>query len=230
MAIWDDVISERDKLIYQRAGYGRKGGLGRRPAVLVVDVNYNFVGDKPEPILKSIERFHNSCGEEGWKGVYAIRELLAAARSKNVPVFYSTGMPRKHVSEAGRWAAKNVRTAEAVNPEEEDFGNRIPTEIAPAENDIVIQKEKPSAFFGTALVSHLIQMGIDSLLICGTTTSGCVRATVIDAFSYNFQVAIVQEGTFDRGEVSHKVNLFDMNAKYADVISLEEAKNYLNNL
>lgn len=102
--------------------------------------------------------------------------------------------------------------------------------VAPRENEIVINKAKPSAFFGTPLLSYLIQFGVDSLVITGGTTSGCVRATVVDAFSYNFRVAVVEEAVFDRGQVPHAINLFDMEAKYADVLSLEELRQYFASL
>ncbi|MEK7281157.1 MAG: isochorismatase family protein, partial [Chloroflexota bacterium] len=98
------------------------------------------------------------------------------------------------------------------------------------EGDIVIYKPKASAFFGTPLASLLNALRVDTVLCCGTSTSGCVRASVIDANSYNFHVAVIEECTFDRSQVSHKVNLFDMNAKYADVISLQEAREYITSL
>jgi maleamate amidohydrolase len=110
------------------------------------------------------------------------------------------------------------------------IGNDFPSLITPASGDIVIQKDKPSAFFGTPLLSYLIALHVDSLLVTGTTTSGCIRATVIDGFSYNLPLAIVEECTFDRGEVSHKINLFDMQAKYADVVSLAETLEFLRGL
>src|SRR3989338_4630787 len=91
MAIGDDVFTERDKAVFAKSGYGKKAGLGQRPAILIIDVNYNFVGDKPEPILKSVERFRNSCGEEGWESVHKIHDLLEEARKKHLPVFYTTG-------------------------------------------------------------------------------------------------------------------------------------------
>ncbi len=108
-----------------------------------------------------------------------------------------------------------------------DDGNAIVREIAPHEGDIVILKDKPSVFFGTPLMSYLHELQVDMLLVAGTTTSGCVRATVVDAFSYNFKVVVVEECVFDRGQASHKVNLFDMQAKYADVVPLEAALRYL---
>ena len=109
----------------------------------------------------------------------------------------------------------------------DNLGDRIVEEIAPESRDYIVPKLKPSMFFGTPLVSLLRGLEIDTLLVAGTTTSGCVRATVIDAFSYEYKVALVEECNFDRGEASHAINLFDMNAKYADVISLAEAKTYL---
>lgn len=226
MAMWDDVLSARDKLVFAKAGYGRRQGFGSRPAVLVIDVNYNFVGDQPEPILKSIERYRNSCGEEGWQGVYQIQRLLKSARGKHLPIFYSTGAVSRSFLDMGGWAAKNARSSEGLS-ERGNLGNEIVKEIAPGERDIVIRKTRPSVFFGTPLMSYLHAQAVDTLLVTGCTTSGCVRATVVDAFSYNFKVTIVEECVFDRGEVSHKISLFDMQAKYADVTSLDEVERYL---
>lgn len=229
MAVWDDILTERDREVFARSGYGRRGGFGQRPAVLVIDMNYNFVGDKPEPILKSIERFRNSCGEGGWRGVFAIRELLQAARKKRLPIFYTTAFERRVPAAIGKWAAKNQRAGEDLE-EGWERHNQIVAEIAPEKEDVVIPKQKPSAFFGTPLMSMLSELRADSVLVTGCTTSGCVRATVVDAFSYNLQVTVVEECVFDRGEASHKVNLFDMNAKYADVVPLAEALAYIGSL
>ena len=85
MASWDDILTTRDKEVFALSGYGKRAGFGQRPAILVIDVNYNFVGDKPEPILDSVKRFRNSCGAEGWDGVYRIGELLTDARKKRPP-------------------------------------------------------------------------------------------------------------------------------------------------
>ena len=114
--------------------------------------------------------------------------------------------------------------------EEWDRGNTIVEEIAPQKGDIVVRKQKPSAFFGTPLISMLNEVHADSVFVTGTTTSGCVRASVIDAFSYNFKVSVIEECVFDRGQASHKINLFDMAMKYADVISLKEATDYIRGL
>jgi nicotinamidase-related amidase len=226
MAIWDDVLSADERKIYEVGGWGKRMGFGLRPAVVIVDVNYDFIGDKPEPILESIKRWRYSCGEGGWRGVHAIQELLAAARPKRVPVFYTTVEHRADGFDYGRDRDKNFRTGEATS-----FvgakGPEIPDEIAPQPADIVISKKKASAFFGTPLASYLIDLGVDTLLVTGVSTSGCVRATVVDGHAYNFRVCVVEEGSFDRSAVAHKVNLFDMHMKYGDVVSLEETKRYL---
>jgi nicotinamidase-related amidase len=226
MAVWDDILTQRDKEVFAKSGYGKRAGFGQRPAVLVIDMNYNFVGDKPEPILKSVERFRNSCGEEGWEGVYRIREILGAARKKRLPIFYTTAHERGNPVAFGRWHGKNRRGGEDMS-DKWVKANEIVTEIAPQDGDIVVRKQKPSAFFGTPLMAMLNELHADSVLVTGCTTSGCVRASVIDAFSYNYRVAVVEECVFDRGQASHKINLFDMNAKYADVISLKEALEYI---
>ena len=229
MAIWDDVLTERDKEVTAASGYGKRQGYGSRPVLLVVDVNYAFVGDFPEPILESIRKYSNSCGEEGWEGVYQIQQLLTAARAGGIPVFYSTGMPSSSRLDVGRWADKHDHSGEDREAQAH-VGNDIVQEIAPQEGEVVIRKQKPSAFFGSTLISYLTDLQIDTLLVAGTTTSGCVRATVIDAFSYNLRVSLVEECVFDRMEVSHKINMFDMDLKYADVVSLQDAKDYIASL
>ena len=230
MASWDDVLTVRDKEVFSISGYGKRAGFGQRPGLLVIDVNYNFVGDKPEPILDSIKRFRNSCGAEGWEGVHRIGELLTECRKKYLPTFYTTGHDdRTNAVAFGRWQAKNRRSTEDMT-DMWDKGNHIVEEIAPRVGDIIVRKQKPSAFFGTPLMSMLNEVHADSVLVTGTTTSGCVRASVIDAFSYNLKVSVVEECVFDRGQSSHKINLFDMAMKYADVISLQETLEYVRSL
>ena len=229
--VWDRYLTERDKQVFASGGFGARQGYGRRPALLVVDVNYIFCGDKPEPILESIKRWRASCGEEAWAGVAAIARLLAACRDKGLPVFYTTGNRRCDGWDAGSWAWKNPRVTEKPRTADGDLdGNTIVQEIAPQPRDIVIVKHKPSAFFGTPLQSFLVQHGVDSLLLVGTTTSGCVRATAVDAFSNNYRVAVVEEGCFDRSQASHALSLCDLHAKYADVVKLDDALSFVNTL
>jgi maleamate amidohydrolase len=230
--IWDAFLTPRDKQVFEASGYGARGGFGQRPALLIVDVNYGFVGDKPEPILESVKRWMNSCGEEGWAAVAVIKKLLAASRAKEIPVIYTSGLRRGDAWDQGAWAYKNSR----VNKDYLGLApatmrsNVIVPDIAPSPRDLVIGKQKPSAFHGTPLMDYLIHLRCDSLLVTGTTTSGCVRATVVDAFSANYRVTVVEDGCADRSQASHAINLCDLNAKYADVVASPEVIDYINQL
>jgi nicotinamidase-related amidase len=227
--IWDDVIPAQDRLILEKAGFGTVGGGGEQPALLVIDVTYAFVGDRPEPVLESIKRFPNSCGEIAWTAMEHIRELLTICRAQGIPVFYTKGMDERNAITRGAWSWKKDPSAEqAVG--DSSIGNQIPDMIAPLPGETVIQKTKPSAFFGTPLASYLIHLAVDTVVVTGTTTSGCIRASVLDAFAHNFKSILPEEAVFDRSEVSHKVNCFDMNAKYADVLPMEDVKAYLKGL
>ncbi len=115
------------------------------------------------------------------------------------------------------------RRARAANKDDYE----IYEAFKPEPGDLIIYKERASGFFGTPIVAHLTRMGIDSLIVCGESTSGCVRASVVDAYSYGFHVVVVEECCFDRSLLSHKVNLFDLHHKYADVMHLDEVKKHL---
>jgi nicotinamidase-related amidase len=228
MAIWDDVLTGMDREVYDQFRGSKE--LGRKPALVVVDVNYAFTGLQSEPILDSIKTFRTSCGEVAWQAIPRLQALIKTAREAGVPVVYSTGLDRE-VQGAG-WANR-ARKAEMLEPldeadlEKRKLGNTIVKEIEPQTGDIVLRKVAPSVFFGTPLTTLLNEMDVDTLIITGTTTSGCVRATAVDAASLDFYVGIVEECTFDRFEVSHKVSLMDMHAKYGSVISLDAATEYL---
>jgi len=201
---------------YAAAGYGRRAPAGSRPALLVVDVTYAFTGERsgagPYPL---------ACGEPAWHAIDHIARLIDAARSGGVPVIYSRNAPRPTPAEAGGWSSKLSGGQDA--PRAHD----IVDEIAPAAGDLVITKTKPSAFFATPLVTWLIQLGIDTVLLAGGSTSGCVRASAVDAFSYNLNPFVVAEATFDRSNTSHRVNLFELDQKYATVIGADTAAGYL---
>ena len=228
--IWERFLTEEDKAVFAAAGYGVRAGFGERPAVLVIDVSYGFTGEKDEPILESIRTWPNSCGHHAWRAIPHLRRLLDAARAKGLPVIYTTGQFRADQWDIGSWAWKNGRVDDWDGGPRNRDGNDIVDEIAPQPRDIVIRKIKPSAFNGTPLRGFLTQLKADSLLVTGTTTSGCVRASVIDAFSENYRVALVEEGCFDRSQASHAINLCDMHAKYADVVPADEVLAYIDGL
>jgi nicotinamidase-related amidase len=227
--VWDDVLPETDREVFERAGWGKRVGFGERPVLLVVDVIYNFVGDRPEPILASIERWRYSCGERGWEGIARLKELVGAAREREVPIFY-TGMDRRPDGfDQGAWNWKSHRSGEATDVKG-SLGNEIVAEVAPQPEDIVFVKDKPSAFHGTHLLDYLIYLGADTVITTGTTTSGCVRASAVDAAQYNFRSIVPEECVWDRGELTHKVNLFDIQMKYGDVCRTADVISYLRGL
>lgn len=229
--VWEDVIPEADFEIYKESGFssvtGKKLGLGSRPAVIVVDVQHRTVGDD-KPTLQSIREsgFPTSCGDVAWKAVRKIGRLLEAARGRNIPVFYAI-IERQGAIDAGLFSRKlaGISTSSIHRPGTK--GTQIPDEIAPQPGDFVISKRQSSAFFGTPLISQLNVLRVDSLIVAGCSTSGCVRATVIDAFSYGIPPTVVEDCVYDRSQFSHKVSLFEMNAKYADVTTLSELEKEL---
>ena len=227
MQIWEEILSERDRQVIQHSGHAARRGLGKKPVVFVVDAQEHFVGTKTN-ILESISVYRTSVGEDAWRAVDCIKQLIERARQLDVPVMYSR---------SGFLKAEEAFDSFARKRKQADVTHGVPSlkveivsEIAPQPEDVVIEKRYPSAFFGTPLMSFLHAWGADTILLTGFTTSGCVRATCVDAMSYNFNVGVVADGCADRLEISHKASLLDMNMKYADVISLEEALRYLNGL
>lgn len=217
---WDGVIPDSDVASF-RNGFDnteRPLGVGDRPALVVVDMTRAFVDSQ----------YPTGWSETGYPAAEANRRLLDASRAAGIPIFFTKGYAltdyRPLPAQRGRW--KN-RTRPEPNPAIAP-GDIIVDILTPMPGETVITKEsKPSGFFGTPLASHLIYHGVDTVIVTGMTTSGCVRATVLDAFQYNFSVVIPHECVADRSQLSHKVNLFDMHMKYADVISLDETLAYL---
>ena len=214
---WDGIISDTDAEVYRAAGFGGPIGLGQRPALLIIDVQYRTVGESPRPILEAIKEYATSCGEAGWRAVGHIAELLKRFRERKLPVIYPYVAPKTE-HDRGRYSDK-MPLAMGIPA----HGYEFVAQIAPVAADIRLPKVHASAFFGTALASYLVGLGVDSLVLTGCTTSGCVRATAVDAFSLNYRVVIPEECVYDRSSVSHAVNLFDMASKYADVVPVGEA-------
>jgi nicotinamidase-related amidase len=214
MRAWDGLIGPDELEVYRRAGYGRLPREGRRPALLVVDMEYNFTGDRSEPILASIAKFRNSCGEAAWRSIPKIARLLRAARARGVPVVYTRGFPQ----------------TSGVTRHEARIGTEIVRGLAPRRGEPVYRKAAASAFFGTPVAAHLMGQGVDTVLVAGCTTSGCVRASVVDAHDYRFRTVVVEDCVFDRADTPHRLNLFDMAQKYALVRPLAEVEAWLRRL
>ncbi len=232
MRPWDGLIPEDDLEIIAGAGYGTRMEWGRRPALIVVDATRSFLGERDIPITESIKRWPNACGAQAWQAVDAIAVLIASARANAVPIFYTVGGFREDGFNLGSWLWKQPRSREdaksAAAPRE--GGNEIVPPLRPEPQDIIVPKLKPSGFFETTLRSLLQLMTVDTVVVTGGTTSGCVRGTVLDAFSNNLRTVVPQECCFDRIRVSHAISLFDMNAKYADVVPLVDVTTYFSNL
>jgi len=215
---WTNIISEEELTIYREAGFGTSFTGEIRPALLVIDVQYRSVGHRKLPVLQSVrEEYPTSCGENGWRAIPNIARLIKKFRELGYPVIFPH-VAVKTAQDGGRFADK----APAIMSIPEQ-GYQFVEEVAPAPDDILVPKYHPSAFFGTPLISHLINHKIDTVFLTGCTTSGCVRASAIDATSYGFRIVVPEDGAFDRSQTSHAVNLFDMASKYADVMSTDDA-------
>jgi maleamate amidohydrolase len=163
------------------------------------------------------------CGVFAHRAIAPTKRLLAAARRAGIPIFYCTQETRPQNRPKG---AVSTRQRIAVPPD----GYAIYHEFAPQPEDVIITKQRASIFQGTPLFSHLSLLGIQSLIICGESTSGCVRASAVDGYSSRFHVSLVEECTFDRAELTHKVNLFDLHHKYVDVMHLDEVVAHLDTM
>jgi maleamate amidohydrolase len=198
--------------IYARARLGESVTLGTRPGVLVVDFSCGFTD--PECTL----------GADMTSEVEATKKLLDAARDKGLPVIFMTIGFEPSLKDGGLWMQKVPSLAEL------QLGGRwveIDPRLEARQDEIVIVKKGASAFFGTNLVTVLNTEGADTVILCGATTSGCVRATAIDLLQNGWPTIVPRECVGDRAQAPHEANLFDINAKYADVVSLEDALAYV---
>jgi len=206
------VSDEQARQVYAAARLGQSVTLGSRPAVLVVDFSCGFTD--PECAL----------GSDLSAEVEATKRLLDAARAKGLPVIFTTIGYEPSLRDGGLWLQKVPALGDL------QVGGRwveIDPRLEPREDETVVLKKGASAFFGTNLTSILISQGIDSVILCGATTSGCIRATAIDLLQYGFPTLVPRECVGDRAQAPHDANLFDIQAKYADVVLLEDALAYV---
>lgn len=216
---WEDVLGADERLIAER--YDARRPLGSRPALLMIDCYAKVFGSQPQPLAEAIEEWPATCGLNAWAALPGLERLLTGARDADVPVIHTTGEAR----DGSRLGAATQRSRQ---PGEDDLaGYAFMPSLAPVEGELVARKGRASAFFGTPVSTWLRQLDVDTLVVAGESTSGCVRASVVDAYSHGLTVAVAEEATFDRSTLSHKVNLFDMNLKYASVLHVDEVLAYL---
>lgn len=210
---WQDAVPAETLAVYGQ--YRRETFIGGPAALVAIDL-YELVyqgGDKP---VAAISRdFPGTCGEYAYAAIAPTKRLFQAAREAGLPVFYSTGDARPESKPGAVTATRRQR------PPIDAALYRIRPEFKPQPGDVVITKQRASAFFGTPLSAHLTQLGIRTVIMCGESTSGCLRASAVDAHSHGFHVVVAEEGCFDRSLISHKINLFDLHHKYADVMHVE---------
>ena len=207
---WRDIVSDEILKVYEP--YRRDTYVGERPALLAIDL-YNLVyrGGAKEP-HELVGAHPSTCGRYAWEAIEPTKALFAAARAAGLPVFYTA-------AETGAAVVATQRQS-GIGSSDDDYA--IFEAFAPEEGDVHIVKERASAFFGTPILPELNRLGVSSLIVCGESTSGCVRASVVDAYSAGYHVTVAEEAVFDRSILSHKVNLFDLHHKYADVMGVDE--------
>jgi maleamate amidohydrolase len=205
-------MSDDTREIYERARLGQSVTLGIRPAVLVVDFSRGFTD--PECTL----------GSDLTREVEATNRLLAVAREREIPVIFTTIGFEPNLKDASLWPEKLPALEELI------VGSKwveIDPRLERREDETVVLKKGPSAFFGTNLPSILISQGVDTVVLCGATTSGCIRASAVDLLQYGYPTLVPRECVGDRARGPHEANLVDIQAKYADVVPVEDAVSYL---
>ena len=220
MSVRDQGHDKKTQTLYREQGMGLRIPPGERPAVLIIDMQNDFCdADAPTTLWPSIGQT-----------LEPIQHLCTSARQRTIPVIYTQGLVAADGSSAGLWRFKQRYHAEGRIQIEGSHGAEIVRELAPQPGDRVIRKWRPSAFFRTDLEVFLGARRIDTLLCCGTSVSGCVRATVTDAFMRDIRCMVIRDCVADRTTAVLDANLFDLDQKYADVVSLSEALGYLKSL
>jgi len=202
-----------DKEFFKQRGFGLRIGFGERPALVVIDM------------LKAFTDPNMTLGANLDAQIEVIKPLLAAARERKFPIIFSTVIYEDaDFKDAGIWALKQkgVVTLKAGTN-----GVEVDPRLDFRKTDTLLVKKYASCFFGTDLVPRLLAHRVDTLIITGCTTSGCVRATAVDACQNGFRPMVVREAVGDRAVSAHNQSLFDLDAKYADVVSLDETLQYL---
>ena len=206
------MTDQQARDVYARARLGESVTLGSHPAVLVVDFSCGFT----DPAC--------GLGSELTAEVEATKRVLDVARAKGLPVIFTTIGFEAGLKDGGLWLQKVPTLGDL------QVGGRwveIDPRLEPRDDETIVLKKGASAFFGTNLAAILVSQHVDSVILCGATTSGCIRATAIDLLQYGWPTLVPRECVGDRAQAPHEANLFDIQAKYADVVPLEDALAYL---
>jgi maleamate amidohydrolase len=211
--IWDGLLTEQDRAVIVEAGYDQQGAtlwdsrqLGQRPALLLIDMQVMFIGPNL-PILEAIHEYRTAMGSIAWRAMRHIVPFVNAVRDGGYPIIYTRVIPK--------------------NKAAEDPALQIIEPLKPKPGDMVFDKPYTSAFFDTDLFAYLSRADIDTLIIAGNSTSGCVRAAVVDARQRGFHPLVPVECVFDRIEASHRIALLDIWMKYATLMPMGQVLNYL---
>jgi len=207
------MTTQSDHDFFRERGFGLKMGFGKHPALIVIDIIKAFT-DARRPLGANLD-----------SQIAAIQELIRVSRDHDIPVIFSSvRYDEADTRDAGIWRLKQKGVVDLAAGKD---GHEVDPRLDFRPNDSLLMKKYASCFFGTDLIPRLSCRSIDTLIITGCTTSGCVRATAVDSLQNGFRPMIVEEAVGDRSKAAHDQSLFDLNAKYGDVVSLEETLNYL---
>ena len=220
--VWTKYLTEDDRLVIEKGGYGKSRGLGQRPMLVVIDAQYNYVGED-RPVGEQLDEWPSGGGAAAWAAIRRIRPLVELARGAGVPVLFTRNVQKNLAFDS--FGTKSQRDQSRYV--EGHRGTFIVDELTPVSGDLTLDKAYASIFYGTPLLSWLVKLRIDSLILVGGSTSGCVRASAVDAVTRNFNVAVVEDCVYDRISISHAAGLLDMWMKYCDVMNSEEAAAYI---
>lgn len=201
-------LSEAEQY-YANIGFADRVGFGERPALLIIDCNHGCADPSISPIGIAMD-----------DEIAHIRRLLDVSRNRQIPVVHTTVVYREGQLRDGGWFVTKVPALAALKPDTKEV--QIVPQLAPQPGELVIEKAFPSGFSGTNLHAYLTRCQVDTVVVTGNSTSGCVRATVIDAVSAGFRVIVPRQCVADRVPLTHMVNLFDIDSKYGDVMDVED--------
>lgn len=215
MKKWMELIPESERRILSKAGFLGDMSIGARTALVVVDVTMGFCGSEGLTLDEAIQEYSTACGPMSWETMPRIAQLIDLFRRQKRPIIYTLSD-----IEGTMYAGKATKSKSKGRPA--PGYNDFPAAIQPRDGDWVLAKTKASGFFQTPLAAYLTRQLIDTVVVCGVSTSGCVRATSVDAHSHGYTTIVVDDCCFDRSYFAHCANLFDLQAKYATVVSLDE--------